>query len=110
MQFLLKLLVSMAVIVGCAQIGKRLPALAGLIAAMPLTTLIVMAWLYADTGGDPAVMAAYARGVVWGMVPTGLFFGVALLCLRQQLPLAAVLTASFGVWLVGALIHQWLLR
>jgi len=110
MQFLLKLVLSIAVIIGCTQIGKRVPALAGLIAAMPLTTLIVMAWLYADTNGNPAVMTEYTRGVVWGMVPTVLFFLVAMLCFRQQLPLAVVLAASFGVWLAGALIHQWLLR
>jgi uncharacterized membrane protein (GlpM family) len=110
MQFFLKLAISIAVIIGCTQIGKRLPALAGLIATMPLTTLIVMVWLYTDTNGSPDVMAEYTRGVVWGIVPTMLFFVVALFCFRQQMSLAVVLSASFGAWLAGALMHQWLLR
>ena len=41
----IKLLISVGVIVFCTQIGRKLPTLAGLIAVMPLTGLIVLLWL-----------------------------------------------------------------
>ena len=45
MRFAIKLLVSIALILLCTSIGKKLPSLAGLIAVMPLTGLIVLIWL-----------------------------------------------------------------
>ena len=45
MPFLLKLVITNAVIIACTQIGRKYPTLAGLIATMPLTSLIVLVWL-----------------------------------------------------------------
>jgi uncharacterized membrane protein (GlpM family) len=106
MDFLLKLLLSNAVIILCVQIGKKIPSLAGLIATMPLAGLIVLVWLYSEKGGDFDFMVLYTRSALWGILPTLAFYLIALLCFTKQLPLAAVLSASFGVWVVGALIHQ----
>jgi len=110
MNFFIKLLISNAVIIFCVQIGKRFPSLGGLIATMPLTGLIVLIWLYTDNPGDYGLMRNYTRGAVWGTLPSILFFVAALLCFSRQLPLATVLSASFGVWLTGAAIHQLFLK
>ncbi len=110
MQFFLKLLISNLIIVACVWFGKRTPTLAGLIATMPLTSLLVLVWLYSDNPGDYRLMSDYTRGVLWGIIPTILFFGVAYLSFRRQISMPLVLSASFSVWLAGALLHQWLLR
>jgi hypothetical protein len=55
-------------------------------------------------------MTDYAKGALWGIVPSILFFLVAFICFNKQLPLWIVLCASFAVWLVGAFFHQLLLR
>lgn len=110
MRLLIKLLISLIVITFCAQIGRRLPTLAGLIAVMPLTGLIVLVWLYLDNPGNFNMMTDYTMGALWGIVPSILFFLVALLCFRAQLSLWIVLCASFAIWLVAAFIHQWLLK
>ncbi len=110
MEFILKLVVTNLVIVSCAWIGKRSPTLAGLIATMPLTSLLVLLWLYSDNPGDYRLMAGYTRGVLWGIIPTILFFAVVYLCFRRQVALPLTLSAGFGVWLAGALVHQWLVR
>jgi uncharacterized membrane protein (GlpM family) len=110
MQFAIKLLISVCIIVFCMQIGNRLPKLAGLIAVMPLTGLLVMLWLYSDNPGDYAKMTDYTKGALWGIVPSILFFLVAFLCFQKQLPLRIVLCASFAVWIIAAFFHQWLLR
>ncbi len=110
MQFLLKLAVTNLIIIFCAWIGKKSPSLGGLIATMPLTSLIVLLWLHTDNPGDYRLMTGYTRGVLWGIIPTILFFAVAYLCFRRQISLPLTLSAGFGVWLAGALAHQWLLR
>jgi len=84
--------------------------LAGLVAVMPLTGLIVLFWLYLDNPGDFALMVNYTKGALWGILPSILFFLVAFICFRRHLALWIVLCASFVVWLIAAFIHQWLLR
>lgn len=110
MPFLAKLLLTNLVIVTCVQLGRRFPPLAGLIATMPITTLAVLLWLRSDNPGNSRLLADYARGALWGIIPTFLFFAAAWFCLRRGMALPVALAASFGVWLAGAAVHQWLVR
>jgi uncharacterized membrane protein (GlpM family) len=110
MRFLIKLLISVGIIIFCAQIGRKLPTLAGLIAVMPLTGLIVLIWLYLDNPGNFSLMSDYCRGALWGILPSVLFFLTVFMCFRKQLPLWIVLCAGFAVWLIAAFIHQLLLH
>ena len=110
MSFLWKLLLANALLVTAAQVAKRSPSLAGLVATMPLTTLIVMIWLYAERPGDHSRLIDYTKGVLWGILPSVAFFLAALWCLQRRAAFPIVLAASAAVWLLGALIHRWLLR
>jgi uncharacterized membrane protein (GlpM family) len=110
MQFFLKLLAANVILIICAWTGRRSPTLAGLVATMPLTSLIVMVWLYMDNPGDYKLMTEYCEGVLWGIIPTVLFFAVTFICFRRHLPLSLVLAVAFTVWLSGAIVHQYLLR
>ena len=110
MPFLVKLLLTNLIIVGCALLGRRFPSLAGLIATMPLTSLLVLLWLAADNGGETRLLTDYTRGVLWGIVPTVLFFTVALLSFRRGASLPMALVAAGVVWLLGAVLHQAFLR
>jgi uncharacterized membrane protein (GlpM family) len=110
MQFCLKLLLTNAIIICCVLIGKKFPSLGGLIATMPLTSLIVLVWLHTENPGDFKLMARYTEGVLWGIIPTIFFFAAVYFCFRKQFTLSTALSAGFGIWLLGALAHQWLLR
>ncbi|MCK5557695.1 MAG: DUF3147 family protein [Candidatus Hydrogenedentes bacterium] len=110
MNIFIKAMISLAIILLCTGIGKKVPSLAGLIAVMPLTGALVLVWLYVDTGGSSATMQKYVTGALWGILPSILFFLVAFLCFRKRLALPMVLSASFGVWLLGALVHQWFFK
>ena len=110
MQVLIKAVLSVIIILAATAIGKKLPATAGLVGVMPLTGALVLVWMYLQSNGDPGIMQQFARGALWGIVPSILFFAVALLCLGRQLPLPIVLVSSFGAWLGAALVHQWLLK
>ena len=110
MQFIVKLMISVCVILFCTLIGKKLPTLSGLIAVMPLTGLIVLLWLYTDDPGNFTLMNQYTKGALWGIAPSILFFLAAFICFRKQFPIWAVLLISFSAWLIGAFVHQWLLN
>ena len=109
MQFIVKLLISISIISVCVLIGRRYPTLSGLIATMPLTGVIVLVWLYTENRDNSVLLQEYTKGALWGILPSILFFIVAYICFSKQVPLFVVLCASFGVWLLGAIVHQWLL-
>jgi len=110
MHFALKLLFSNLVILCCVWLGRRHPSLAGLIATMPLTSLIVLLWLYFDNPREKGPLTTYVGGVFFGVIPTLIFFGAVWLCLRRGIPLTVSLLAGLVVWAASAIVHQLLLR
>jgi uncharacterized membrane protein (GlpM family) len=63
-----------------------------------------------ENNGDPQTMQNFAKGALWGILPSILFFLVAFVCFKKHLSLPIVLIASFAVWLGAAIVHQWLLK
>jgi uncharacterized membrane protein (GlpM family) len=55
-------------------------------------------------------MQEFTKGALWGILPSILFYVVALVCFKKNLPLHLVLVVSFGVWMGAALVHQWILK
>jgi len=110
MQILVKVVISVVVIFVATAIGKKLPSTAGLIGVMPLTGAIILVLMYLENKGDPEIMQKFARGALWGILPSILFFLVAFVCFKRQLSLPIVLVLSFGVWLSAAFVHQWILK
>jgi len=106
----LKIVLSISVILVATAIGKKLSSTAGLIGVMPLTGALVLVWMHLENKGDSEIMQDFAKGALWGILPSILFFLAALICFKKNMPLPIVLTASFGVWLGAACIHQWILR
>lgn len=110
MQIMIKVIISVTIILTATAIGKKLPSTAGLIGVMPLTGALVLVWMYLENKGDPNVMQEFAKGALWGILPSILFFLVAFVCFKKQLPLPLVLVSSFGVWIAAAFVHQWMLK
>lgn len=110
MQMIVKIVLSVAVIVAATAIAKRLPSTAGLIGVMPLTGALILVWVYLEHQGDSRIMQDFSKGALWGILPSVLFFAVALVCFRKDLSLPVVLISSFGAWLAAAAVHQWLLK
>jgi uncharacterized membrane protein (GlpM family) len=108
-QIIIKAVVSVAVILTATGIARRFPSLAGLIAVMPITSVLVLVWVYLDNRGDKAVMQHLAVGSLWGLIPAILFFLTALIGFQKGFSLPIVLSASFLFWLLGAFVHQLIL-
>ncbi len=110
MQILVKIIISLIVILAATSIGKRIPSAAGLIGVMPLTGALVLVWVYLENRGDSQIMQDFAKGALWGILPSILFFLAAFVCFKKHLPLHTVLVASFGAWIAAAIVHQWMLK
>ena len=55
-QIIIKAVVSVVVILTATGVARRFPSLAGLIAVMPITSVLVLVWVYLENKGDRAVM------------------------------------------------------
>ena len=110
MRFFWKLLLANVAILASVQVGRRFPAAAGLIATMPLTTLVVLVWLHSEAPSDQELLLSYTRGVLWGILPSVAFFLAALWFFHRRVPFGAALGLSSGVWLLGAFAHRWFVR
>jgi hypothetical protein len=85
-----------------------MPSLGGLIAAMPLTTLLALIWLYAETG-DYQLAHTFTRSVLFAIIPTIFFFITALYLFKRGTSFITILLVSFIIFLGAAAVHQWFL-
>ena len=65
----IKALISGIIVAAVSVIAKRYPGLAGLVASLPLVSVLGMIWLWRDTH-DPVRMAAHAEGTFWVVLPS----------------------------------------
>jgi uncharacterized membrane protein (GlpM family) len=103
-QTIIKIVITMILIIIASELSKRYPTFGGLIATMPLTTLMVLVWLSID-GKENDVLMNYCKGAVWGILPSLLFFITAYFAFKNQLSFKMVLVWSFSVWFIGAVVH-----
>ena len=80
-QFIAKTAITVALVLLASALSKR-PGLAGaLVAALPLTSLLVLGWLYAETR-DAERVAAMSMDIFWFVLGGLLFFPVLSLSLK----------------------------
>lgn len=107
-QFLLKAAITVALVLAASFLAKRHGWIGALVASLPLTSLLVLVWLYADTR-DAGQVADLSMGIFWFVLGGLPFFVVLAIALRQGWNVflafgVAAITAFAGVTLV-----QWLL-
>lgn len=71
--YLVKLLASAALIVLISEVSKRTGYVGGLIASLPLVSLLAIGWMWFETH-DAARIADFSRSVFWFVLPSLLFF------------------------------------
>jgi hypothetical protein len=82
-----KALISGAIVAAVSEIAKRYPGFGGLVASLPLVSVLGMMWLWRDTH-DPQRMAAHATGTFWFVLPS----------LPMFLVIPALLRRGVGFW------------
>jgi F0F1-type ATP synthase assembly protein I len=85
--FILKAAISGLIAAMVSVIARRWPGLGGLVASLPLVSVMGMIWLWRDTS-DPQRMAAHATGTFWFVLPS----------LPMFLLIPALLKRGVGFW------------
>lgn len=57
-----------------SEVSRRYPGFGGLIASLPLISVLAIVWLWRDTVGDVGQIAAHSRATLWYVVPSLPFF------------------------------------
>jgi hypothetical protein len=65
----LKAALSGVIVAIVSEVAKRYPGFGGLIASLPLVSVLGMIWLWQETG-DPARMGAHASATFWFVLPS----------------------------------------
>jgi hypothetical protein len=84
-QFLLKLAITVALVLTASALSKRPGVLGALVAALPVTSLLVLGWLYVETH-DAQRVATMSMDIFWFVLGGLLFFPVLSLSLKGGLP------------------------
>src|SRR5437868_964794 len=79
-----------------SDVAKRYPGFGGLIASLPLVSVLGMIWLWRDTG-DPDRMAAHATGTFWFVLPSLPMFLLIPALLKRGLAFWPALAIGCGV-------------
>lgn len=101
--YLLKVLISAIIIVAVTELSKRGGTFwGGVLASLPLTSLLAFLWIYLDTR-DSARVAALAWSIFWLVLPSLTLFIVLPLLLKRGVTFAIALPVSVAVMIAAYL-------
>lgn len=100
MYLALKTAVSAVLIVAVGEIAKRSPLFAGLLASIPLLSLLAIVWLYLDTR-SAAQVSALSWSILLMILPSLLFLVALPLLLRAGVPFPLALALAVAVTAAG---------
>lgn len=102
---IIKVLVSAVFIVIITEVAKRSILLGGMLAAMPLTTVLAMFWLYYENK-DLNMLSEFLVSVLWGVMVSFLFFVPAIYMFKKGFNFYLTVFVSVMVLGVGAYLYQ----
>jgi hypothetical protein len=94
----IKAAISGIIVALVSEIARRYPGWGGLIASLPLTSLLAMIWLWRDSG-DSLRVAELASSTLWFIIPSLPLFVVLPALLRSGL----AFWAAMGIVIAGTL-------
>ena len=97
--YFIKVFISSAIIVLVSEISKRDNLLGGLVASIPIVSVLSMIWLYIDTN-DIDKVKALANGILWMIFPSMSFFIVLPILINCGIKFYLSLTISILITMV----------
>ena len=97
--YFIKVFISSAIIVLVSEIAKRDNLLGGLVASIPIVSVLSMIWLYIDTN-DIDKVKALANGILWMIFPSMSLFIVLLILINCGIKFYLSLTISIFTTMV----------
>jgi hypothetical protein len=103
---LAKAALSGVIVAAVAEIARRFPGWGGLVASLPLVSLLAMTWLYADTR-DTVRVADLASSTFWFFLPSMPMFLIIPALLRSGWSWAATMAIALLVTLALYALMFW---
>ncbi len=100
LQTIIKIALTSVLVVAVAEAGKRSVVLGAILASLPLTSLLAMIWLFAETG-DTEKVASLATGIFWLVLPSLILFVTLPVLLRKGVGFAPSLALSVALTVAG---------
>jgi len=91
---MLKVITSAILIAGVTELAKRFPTYGGIIAALPLVSLLSIIWLNVQ-GESSTTISNFALGVLWGFPATAVMLAIIYIGTKYSFPL--ILSIGLGV-------------
>lgn len=105
-QLAVKALVSGLLIAAASELARRNPGWGGLVASLPLTSLIALVWLWRDTH-DPHGAADFLSGTALCVIAALPSFAIMALLLRRGLGFMPTLAIGCLAAMAGYLLLMW---
>lgn len=105
---IVKAALSGVIVLAVSEIAKRYPGWGGLIASLPLVSLLGIIWLWGETG-DRARIASHAEATFWFVLPSLPMFLVFPALLRANVAFWSALIGSCVLTMALYLAMLWLL-
>jgi hypothetical protein len=94
-----KIIISAVIIGVITEVSQRYPQQGGIIAALPIVSLLSIIWLYAQ-GEQIDKIGKFAIGVVWGLPGTVIMLLIIGFALKNSMNIFASFSLGIGGWLV----------
>jgi hypothetical protein len=104
---LIKATISGVLVAAVSEIARRYPGWGGLVASLPLVSLLAMTWLYVDTR-ETAKVADLAASTFWFFLPSMPMFVLIPWLLRAGWSWAATMALAIAMTVVLYAIMFWL--
>jgi hypothetical protein len=108
MLYALKVLLTAVLVVAISEVSKRSTLVGGIIASLPLTSLLAFIWLYGETG-DSTKVANLSTSIFWYVLPSLLLFLILPMLLARGLDFWLSLAISSALTFVAYLLMTALL-
>ena len=109
LQLAIKALVSGALIAAASEVARRNPGWGGLIASLPLVSMLALVWLWRETH-DPARAADFLTGTTLYVIASLPAFSLMIVLLRRGAGFAPSLLGGALMAMAGYLALMWIGR
>ena len=93
--FFLKVVISGVIVAFVSLIGKKYPIWGGILAALPIISVLSLSFLYYETGGDVEQVGALSFSIGWFVLSSGLFLLLLPTLLKRGISFSLALGVCF---------------
>ena len=108
--FFLKVIISGVIVAVVSTLGRKYPVWGGILAALPIISILSLSFLYYETGGNTEQVGTLSFSIGWFVLSAGLFLLLLPTLLKRGIPFSLALGICFLVLIVVDAILVYALR